>query len=165
MSKICLTWKQVGKYTALLIVGAALSLVGYGGAGDGGAQGAITTQVWRFDGLRPDGTIAVSARATIQNGASTSPEDACCWRSNFGGCFVDTRFAVQFSGNTVRLLLFRIDSTSTCAGVKIAQAFGTGDANSSFPTATTAEGTSTLIFTTPLGQAGGVGQWAANRIR
>ena len=118
----------------------------------------ITTQRWNF--VSGGGT----ATGLMQNGASTSPDDMCCWQSNFGGCTVNTQFAVQFSGSSVRLLSFRIARTAgTCSGVSIAQSGGTGTANGSFGSATTATGTSTLIFSTPLGQAGGTANWTASR--
>lgn len=120
---------------------------------------SVTNQSWVF------ASGGGNATGLMRSGASLSPDDMCCWRSNFNGCIVDTRFAVQFSSTSVRLLSFRINgSTTTCQGVTIAESGGTGTANASFGSATTASGTSTLIFRTPLGQGGGTANWNARRL-
>lgn len=145
------------KSAALLVVALA------SGSASLSAQAASTTgQLWEFNGVRQDGTIATTATATIQNGASV--QDAGFWRSDFGGCIVNTSFAVRFSGTSVVLWHFQVDATSTCSGITIGWGSGTGSANGSFPNATSASGTSRLVFSTPLGPSGGDGRWTARRL-
>lgn len=121
--------------------------------------------MWNFDGLNAAGAVVTTARATVRGGASVSPDDACCWTLTLPGCVVRVRFAVQFSGTAVRLQLFRIATGTTCTGVQIAEAFGTGTANATFPSAVQASGTSRLIVSAPrLGQGGGDARWQARRV-
>ncbi len=145
---------------------ALLFLVGGCVAADGGGSGGspdITNQVWEFHALDSYSNVARTARALIRGGASMEGDNAQFWRADFAGCFVDVEFAVQFNASSVTLLNFLIDASSTCGKIGIAQSFGNGAANAAFPDATTASGTYRLVFTTPLGQAGGDGQWRAER--
>lgn len=143
---------------ALFFLAMAGCAGGFGGPGGGG----FTSQTWRFDGLRANGTVAVTDTVGMANAVSVRKVR---WTSDFGGCVVVFEFDVQFSGSSVRFLNYTINGAqTTCAGIGIAQATGTGTANGSFGAATQASGSSTTIFTTPLGQAGGTANWRAVRL-
>jgi hypothetical protein len=116
-----------------------------------------TTQTWQF-------TAANGNIVTVD----CLPGGACdyssgAWVSNFGGCVVRLNFDVQFSGSSVRLLLFRQGSGTTCSGVQ-QTANGTGTANASYPSASQASGSSSINYTSPLGPAGGTATWSAARV-
>ena len=121
--------------------------------------GGAAMQTW--DVTAQTGGAARVARATCQGGACT----ASAWNIGIPGCTYRLTFDVQFSGTAVGLLNFRKTTDSTCGGVMLAQSFGTGTSDAPYPTATQAMGTFTLTYTSPLGPAGGTGNWTATRVR
>ena len=72
-------------------------------------------------------------------------------------------FAVQFSGDQVRLLTFKTTFDSNCSNTSTV-GNGTGTANASYPQASAASGTVTLNTTSPIGPGGGTGNWSAMRV-
>jgi hypothetical protein len=73
-------------------------------------------------------------------------------------------FAVQFSGDLVRLMTFAKTFDSDCSNTSTI-GNGTGVANAAYPNANQATGTVTLNTTSPIPVGGGTGNWAAHRIQ
>jgi hypothetical protein len=76
------------------------------------------------------------------------------------GCTYALHFDVQFSGSLVRLLNFRVTFDSTCSGIQQTSE-GTGNANGTYGSATSANGTGSIIYSSPIGPAGGPFFWEA----
>ena len=71
---------------------------------------------------------------------------------------------MQFSGSSVRLLLFHETLDSDCSNMQLQRADGTGTANAPFPTASTANGEVTLQYQSAIGTSGGTARWQAKRL-
>jgi hypothetical protein len=80
------------------------------------------------------------------------------------GCTHKVDFAVQFSGDQVRLMTFAKTFDSDCSNTSTV-GNGTGVANAAYPNATQATGTVTLNTTSPIGPGGGTGNWSARLVQ
>jgi hypothetical protein len=147
--------------TVLIRLSVALVLLGTacGGGGGGGAGGFGDPQLWGFNFYdAATNTLQAVTPVTMNGGASTVPGRLDI---QVPGCTLVVNFDVQFSGTLVRLLLFRINGETTCAGAQIAQAFGTGTANANYGGATAASGDGVILYNLGGQVVGGDIRWEA----
>lgn len=123
-----------------------------------------TTQTWVFEALDADNNVVTSATAECLPGGACSASSWTLLETATFGCTHKVDFAVQFSGDLVRLMTFATTFDSDCSNTSTI-GNGTGVANAAYPNATQATGTVTLNTTSPIGPGGGTGNWAAHLLQ
>ncbi len=128
------------------------------GANDSG------TQTWVFNALDNAGNVITIATADCIPGGACSASSWTLLETATFGCTHKVDFAVQFSGDQVRLLTFTNTFDSNCSSTSTI-GNGTGVANAAYPNATQATGTVTLTTTSPIGPSSGTSNWSAQLIQ
>ena len=123
-----------------------------------------STQTWVFNALDDLGNIVTSATAECLPGGACSASSWTLLETATFGCTHKVAFAVQFSGDLVRLMTFANTFDSDCSNTSTI-GNGTGVANASYPNAISATGTVTLSTTSPIGPSSGTGDWSARLIQ
>lgn len=80
------------------------------------------------------------------------------------GCLYQLDFSVQFSGSSVRLLLFHESLDSNCSNMRLLVATGSGTADAAYPDANNASGEVTLGFEAGGQNSTGTTNWRARRL-
>ncbi len=122
------------------------------------------TQTWVFNALDNAGNVVTSATAECLPGGACSASSWTLLETASFGCTHKVDFAVQFSGDQVRLMTFAKTFDSDCSNTSTV-GNGTGVANAAYPNATQATGTVTLNTTSPIGPGGGTGNWSARLVQ
>jgi hypothetical protein len=122
------------------------------------------TQMWRFSALDDNGNEVTAATAECLPGGACSASSWTLLQTATFGCTHKVDFAVQFSGDQVRLMTFAKTFDSDCSNTSTV-GNGTGVADAAYPNATEATGTVTLNTTSPIGPGGGTGNWSARLIQ
>ncbi len=130
---------------------------------DGSGPDDSETQTWAFSALDNFGNAVTIATAECLPGGACSASSWTLLAAATFGCTHKVDFAVQFSGDQVRLLTFAKTFDSDCSNTSTV-GNGTGVADAAYPNATAATGTVTLNTTSPIGPGGGTGNWSARRI-
>lgn len=130
---------------------------------DGLGADDSTTQTWIFDALDNANQVITSATAECLPGGACSASSWTLLDAATFGCTHKVDFAVQFSGDQVRLLTFTNTFDSNCSNTSTI-GNGTGVASAAYPNAMEATGTVTLSTTSPIGPSSGTGNWKARRM-
>jgi len=119
-------------------------------------------QAWEIDILDQDGGVHTTANMQCDRTAC----DAKSWTvlSQETGCLYQLDFSVQFSGSSVRLMLFHESFASNCANMRLLVATGTGFTDKAYPDATRASGEVTLGFEAGGINSSGTTRWQARRV-
>ena len=131
---------------------------------DGSGPNDSETQTWVFSALDNSGNVVTAATAECLPGGACSASSWTLLETATFGCTHKVDFAVQFSGDQVRLMTFTKTFDSDCSNTSTV-GNGTGAANAAYPNATEATGTVTLNTTSPIGPGGGTGNWSARLIQ
>ena len=131
---------------------------------DGSGPNDSETQTGVFSALDNSGNVVTAATAECLPGGACSASSWTLLETATFGCTHKVDFAVQFSGDQVRLMTFTKTFDSDCSNTSTV-GNGTGVANAAYPNATEATGTVTLNTTSPIGPGGGTGNWSARLIQ
>ncbi len=131
---------------------------------DGIGPNDSETQSWVFSALDNSGNVVTAATAECLPGGACSASSWTLLAAATFGCTHKVDFAVQFSGDQVRLMTFTKTFDSDCSSTSTV-GNGTGVANAAYPNATQATGTVTLNTTSPIGPGGGTGNWSARLVQ